>query len=283
MVTNMNPIFRQSKKYSFRDPAAYIENKTVYLYFTLVENEGDIQYFYVAMSTSRDFINWTEPKIITEKNIAKNYSSPGNIVKYDGEYYLCIQTYPRPNFETYGNEDSRIYTIKSNDLIHWGEPEILRVKGDIPVSDMGRMIDPYILEDDGLFRCFFKQNGVSFSTSADLKNWQFKGNTDCGENVCVLKKDDEYLIFNSPENGISVIKTKDFKNFTECGITCLNQPQWDWSKDRITAGFVLEVSCNIIPYKYVMFFHGDNEDDYLFGASMGIAFSNDLINWEYKI
>ena len=31
-------IFEQTKKYSYRDPAAYIENGTVYLFFTLVEN-----------------------------------------------------------------------------------------------------------------------------------------------------------------------------------------------------------------------------------------------------
>lgn len=279
----MNPIFKQSKKYSFRDPAAYVENKIVYLYFTLVENDGENQYFYVAMSTSKDFVNWTKPQIITERNIAKNYSSPGNIVKHNDYYYLCIQSYPRPAFEKYGNENSRIYTIKSKDLIHWSNPEILMVKGDIPVSDMGRMIDPYILEDNGLFYCFFKQCGVSFSTSADLEKWKFKGHTDCGENVCVLKKDDEYLIFNSPENGISVIKTTDFKHFDDCGITYLNQSQWDWAKDRITAGFVSEINCDIIPYKYAMFFHGDNEDDYLFGASIGIAFSNDLIDWEYNI
>lgn len=36
-------------------------------------------------------------------------------------------------------------------------------------------------------------------------------------------------------------------------------------------------------YKYIMFFHGDNEDNYLFGASMGVAFSNDLVNWEYEL
>ena len=33
------------------------------------------------------------------------------------------------------------------------------------------------------------------------------------------------------------------------------------------------------PYKYAMFYHGDNEDEYLFGASLAVAFGNDLINW----
>lgn len=279
----MNPIFKQNEKYSYRDPAAYYENGKVYLFFSLVENDGNNQYFYVAISISEDFVHWTKPKILTEKNTAKNYSSPGNVIKYNGEYYLCIQTYPRPNGEKYGNENSRIYTIKSRDLINWCEPELLKVKSDIAVSDMGRMIDPYILNDGGIFRCFFKQNGVSFSESNDLKHWDFKSCTDCGENVCVIKKNGEYLIFNSPENGIALLKTKDFKTFNHYGITYLNQTEWLWAKDRITAGFVLDMSQENFKYKYIMFFHGDNEDNYLFGASIGIAFSNDLVNWEYEL
>ncbi len=279
----MNPIFLQNEKYSYRDPAAYYENGKVYLFFSLVENDDDNQYFYVAMSISEDFVNWSEPEILTEKDTSKNYSSPGNVIKYNGEYYLCIQTYPRPNGEKYGNDDSRVYTIKSSDLIHWSKSEILMVKGNMPTADMGRMIDPYILEDNGMFRCFFKQNGVSFSESKDLKNWVFKGYTDCGEYVCVLKQNGEYLIFNSPENGIALLKTSDFKNFNHCGITYLNQAEWTWAKDRITAGFVLNMSKENFKYKYIMFFHGDNEDNYLFGASMGIAFSNDLVNWKYEL
>ncbi len=278
----MNPIFKQNKKYSYRDPAAYYENGVIYLFFSLVEKDGSNQYFYVAASTSKDFVTWSEPKVLTDKDTSKNYSSPGNVIKYKDEYYLCIQSYPRPNGEKYGNDDSRIYTIKSKDLIHWSAPEILMVKGDIPINDMGRMIDPYILEDNGVFRCFFKQNGVSFSMSADLKHWEFIGCTDCGENVCVLKIDNEYLIFNSPENGIALMKTTDFKTFDRCGITYLGQSEWNWAKDRITAGFVLEINGYGIKHKYAMFFHGDNEADCLFGASIGVAFSDDLTNWVYE-
>lgn len=173
--------------------------------------------------------------------------------------------------------------MKSRDLMNWSNPKILMVMGDIPIKDMGRMIDPYILFDDGVFFCFFKQNGMSFSKSKDLKHWEYKGCTDCGENVCVLKIDDEYLIFNSPENGIALLKTNDFSAFKQCPTTYLNQSNWIWAKDRITAGFVLEISDERRKYKYAMFFHGDNEEDYLFGASIGVAFSNDLVNWKYEI
>ena len=83
-------IFKQSKKYSYRDPSAYIESGIIYLFFTLVENTTEKQYFYVAMSRSKDFIHWTAPRIITEKDNLKNYSSPGNVIKYEGDYYLSL-------------------------------------------------------------------------------------------------------------------------------------------------------------------------------------------------
>lgn len=271
-------LFEQTKTYSYRDPAAYIENGTIYLFFTLVENTPERQYFYVAVSRSTDFINWTEPEILTEKDNLKNYSSPGNVIKFNNDYYLCLQTYPRKDGQIYGNESSRIFTMKSKDLIHWDEPVLLKVKGNIPESDMGRMIDPYLLDDGDKFICFFKQNGVSYSTSKDLANWQFQGFTDCGENVCVIKENDEYLIFNSPDNGINIMATKDFKTFTDVRTLYLNQENKPWAKDRITAGFVIDAS-SISPYKYAMFYHGDNEDAYLFGASLAVAFSDDLINW----
>ena len=271
-------IFKQTKEYSYRDPAAYIENGIIYLFFTLVENTSERQYFYVAMSQSKDFVNWSKPEILTEKDNLKNYSSPGNVIKFNNDYYLCLQTYPRKDGQIYGNENSRIFTMKSKDLLNWEKPVLLKVKGDMPEKEMGRMIDPYLLDDGDKSICFFKQNGVSFSTSEDLVNWQFQGFADCGENVCLLKEKDEYLIFNSPKNGINIMSTKDFKSFKNIRTLYLNQENKTWAKDRITAGFVIDAS-SISPYKYAMFYHGDNEDAYLFGASLAVAFSDDLATW----
>lgn len=276
-------IFKQTKEFSYRDPAAYIENGKIYLFFTLVENTEDNQFFYIAQSESCDFIKWTKPTILTEKDNMKNYSSPGNVFKYDGYYYLTLQSYPREKGQIYGNEKSRIFTMKSKDLTHWDNPVLLKVKGDIPENEMGRMIDPYILEDAGKFICFFKQNGVSFSTSTDLINWQFQGCTECGENVCVIKENDEYIIFNSPQNGINIMSTKDFVTFTDVETLYLNQNNKPWAKDRITAGFVLDISTFNVPYKYAMFYHGDNEDNYLFGASLAVSFANNFTDWTDSI
>ena len=61
------------------------------------------------------------------------------------------------------NAFSGFSCYSSDDLVHWDAPELLRVKGDaVPREEMGRMIDPYLLEDKdepGKYWCFYKQNG----------------------------------------------------------------------------------------------------------------------------
>ena len=74
------------------------------------------------------------------------------------------------------------------------------------------------------------------------------------------------------------MSTKDLKSFNDITTLYLNQQDKPWAKDRITAGFVTD-SSSILPYKYAMFYHGDNEENYLFGASLAVTFSNDLKNW----
>ena len=164
------------------------------------------------------------------------------------------------------------------------EPELIRVKGDVSVEEMGRMIDPYVVEDrkqPGKYWCFYKQNGVSFSFSYDLINWNFCGYAESGENVCVISKEDAYYIMHSPENGIGILRTVDFTQFEEQGITYLRQSEWEWAKSRITAGFILDMTKVEGMGCYLLFFHGDNEDQYLFGASLAAAYSYNLKDWRY--
>lgn len=273
-------IFRQTDRYSYRDPAIHYHEGVFYLYFTLVEQTDDEQYFYVGMSKSTDLIHWSNPTTLTKRDKSKEYSSPGNILEHNGMYYLCIQTYCRENGEVFGNGNSRIFTMATKDFENFEEPTLLLVKGkDIDVKDMGRMIDPYLIrdkDDPNKIWCFYKQNGMSYSYSYDMENWVYAGNVECGENVCVIVKDDEYLIFHSPENGIGLLSSKDLIHFKNCGITYLSQNRWNWAKDRITAGCVLDLINEPSVGVYLMFYHGDNEDDYVFGSSIAMAYSTDL-------
>lgn len=152
------------------------------------------------------------------------------------------------------------------------------------------MIDPYLIEDKdepGKWWCFYKQNGVSMSYSYDLQNWNFHAYTQSGENVCVLVEDDQYILFHSPKNGIAIMRSTDLENWKSWGkLTTLNQESWEWAKGRITAGKVVNLLENKNFGKYVMFYHGsgpltEDEGDFDKNASIGIAWSDDLLNWAW--
>jgi predicted GH43/DUF377 family glycosyl hydrolase len=281
---------------AYRDPAILYHNKTFYLFFTLVEVEKDGKVFsYTATSGSRDLKRWSKPVKITPRDQSLDFCSPGNVLRFRDEWVLCLQTYPRPglyiNQVKYGDATARIYTMRSRDLVSWSSPEIIRVKGnDVAVEDMGRMIDPYLVEDKdekGKYWCFYKQRGVSMSYSHDLINWTFFGNTESGENTCVMTENNEYILFHSPSNGIGIKKSSDLKTWKTWGeLITLGQDQWKWAKGRITAGAVINLKNVKGIERYLMFFHGsgplrENEGDFDKNASIGIAWSSDLVNWSW--
>ncbi|MGI4870844.1 MAG: family 43 glycosylhydrolase [Janthinobacterium lividum] len=290
-------IYRGDAKTAYRDPAVLYDKGTFYLYFTLSEVEADNRvYMYTAWSKSQDLVHWTAPRKITIKDQNLDFSSPGNVIRYQNEWVLCLQSYPRPNYTAdqmprYGTKDSRIFIMHSKDLEIWSKPELLRVKGPAVLeADMGRMIDPYLLEDKdepGKYWCFYKQNGVSRSYSHDLKTWTFAGSAEAGENVCVLTQNNEYLIFNSPPNGISIKMSRDLKTWHDRGtLITLGQEKWDWAKGRLSAGTVLDLTQVPGIGRYILFFHGsgpltEKEGDFDKNASLGIAWSTDLCTWDW--
>src|SRR5260370_23337281 len=224
-------LFAGNSKNAYRDPAAIFHGGWFYLYFTWIKTEHNgLAYSYVAWSRSHDLQHWTEPTIITPRDKNLDFGSPGDVIRYNGRWILCVQTYPRPNGERYGNRDSRIWTMSSQDLHHWSKPEILRVKGpDVPIAEMGMMIDPYLVRDKDISNkwwCFYKQNGISRSWSSDLKNWTYAGKTAAGENPCVIVDNDRYLLFHSPPTRIGITRSIDLENWTDEGILTLGQSEW---------------------------------------------------------
>ena len=122
-------LFAGDSTNAYRDPAAIYHNGWFYLYFTWIRTEQDgVPYSYVAWSRSRDLRDWTGPAIITARDKNLDFGSPGDVVRYRGRWVICLQTYPRPHGERYGNQQSRVWTMSSQDLQHWSKPEILRVK-----------------------------------------------------------------------------------------------------------------------------------------------------------
>ncbi len=289
-------VFKGDDQTAYRDPAVLYHDNKLYLFFTLIRTEAGKVYSYTAMSHSSDLKNWSPVKIITPKDQSLDFCSPGNVVRYHNEWIICLQTYPRPDYTVaqmprFGTGDARLYIMRSKDLENWSTPEMMKVKGpEVSFAKMGRMIDPYLLEDKtekGKWWCFYKQNGVSMSYSYDLKKWTFFGYTESGENACVLYENKEYILFHSPKNGIAIKRSSDLKNWKDWGkLITLGQDHWDWAKGRITAGVVLDLSGNKKFGKYVMFFHGsgpltEEKGDFDKNASLGIARSDNLLTWDW--
>ena len=282
-------LLRGDEVTAYRDPAVYYHDGIFHFFFTLVETEADGRVFlYLANCASGDLKHFSPVRKLSPRDQAKNFSSPGNVVFFNDRFYLCCQTYCRENGEKFGNANSRIWLMESGDLINWSEPYLLKVKGnDTAFADMGRMIDPYLVQNkDGEWYCFFKQKGVSFSRSRDLKNWEFCGNVPCGENVCIVPDGDLFRMWYSPRNGIGEMYSRDLLHWEDSGkIITLGQSMWRWAQGRLTAGMVLDLRNVPEIGKALMFFHGTGPepesvifDQY---GCIGFAWSSDLENWDF--
>ena len=284
-------LFRGDEHVAYRDPAVVFDQGTFHLFFTIVTHDAKgTPFLQLAVSRSTDLLDWTPLEFLTPKDPRLNYSSPGNVVRFDNEWVLCCQTYPRPNGEKYGNATSRLFTMRSANLREWTPPSLLKVKGpDVAIEDMGRMIDPYLFpdkDDAGKWWCFYKQDGVSMSWSRDLENWTFAGRTDAGENSCVVVRDEQYVLFHSPENGIGVKRSPDLAHWKDEGVFHLGQKEWSWAAGRLTAGFVLDLRHDPRVGKFLLFFHGSGPEDertmFDTHASIGLAWSDSLDTWEWS-
>ena len=278
---------------AYRDPLLlHVENQ-FWLFFSLATNADGATFWQTAYSKSIDLAHWSVPVTITPRDRTLNFCSPGSIVRQGDEWVLALQTYPTPKGEKYGDDSSRLWTMRSKNLENWEAPELISFLGpDVPREKMPRMIDPCIVPDKdepGKWWCFakVKQTGVSMAWSNDLKTWHYEGRVDGGENAGVLVQDGEYVLFHSPENGIGVKRSRDLHHWRDDGLYTLGQRDWLWAHGRITAGYVLD--CRAIPGvgRYVMVFHGSGpqNEQTMFGshASIGIAWSDDLKNWQWPV
>ena len=180
----------------------------------------------------------------------------------------------------YANDDARLYTIRTKDFITFSQAELLNPKGDIPPNKIGRMIDPFIVCHNG-YKLFFKQNGrIAMSESRDFKNWKYIGEAEGGENACVIRQGDEFILVHSPENGIGFKRSADMKKWEDMHIVTLGQDKWEWAKGRITAGFIMEAPEDF-RYKYILFFHGSRDifPETHGNATLAMAFTNDFKNF----
>lgn len=288
---------------AYRDPAASFNGKGIDLWMTKVETDmkTGLIYSYIVECGTRDFFRGMDLNPVTPRDQRLNFSSPGNAVRVGNELLLCCCSYPREGYRQgdpirWGDDNARCYLLrkdltKKGKACVWSEPELMKLKGnEVPLAEMGRMIDPYLIEDPktpGKWWCFFKQGGISRSWTTDFKTWHYAGKMKGGENVCILRKDDgKYLMFHSPKDGIGLKESDDLENWTDLGMAKIaGRENWPWARGRLTAACVVDLRKMNGIGKYVMFFHGsgpgpETEQKYFdANASIAMVFSDDLIHW----
>jgi predicted GH43/DUF377 family glycosyl hydrolase len=285
-----NPIFdRDRQNIQERDGALFFYDGKFYLYHCAVEYPKLGQYqFYTDLITSTDLIDWSPPQRLWDAPMG--FSSPGNIIRVSDKWILCVQTYPIKRFHWWGSDECRLWISESKDLEHWSFPQVIAKDGSAAHWTWEkRQIDPFILPHDGKYWCFYKTSGqLGLLVSEDLQTWkeaspdrpvlarkETPDNTTV-ENACVLELNGEFLMFFSPaynKRGIGLARSKDLLHWKFDQY--LKFPKFSWAKSGPTAPSVIDIRAEC--GKWIMVFHAERRQPH--HAALGLAWSDDLINW----
>ncbi|MDF2926717.1 MAG: hypothetical protein K0R57_5631 [Paenibacillaceae bacterium] len=284
-----NPI-RQDIRLAYRDPVLFHHEGIYHIFYTVVEQEQEQDRYrlYMEHSRSTDLAHWEPAVRVADSPL--NFSSPGNIVRAGGKWLLCVQSYPMEPGEIYGNASSRLWLMESADLTNWSEPWMIQESGCQAVwSSSPRQIDPYLVEYQSRYWCFYKAAGqLGALVSDNLRDWQEASpdrpvlsstETPDGstvENPCIVRDGEEFVLFFSPcrqGRGIGTARSRNLLDWSE--VRYLDFPELAWAPGGPTAAMVLDrrEACG----KWLMAFHGDTEGPH--GAALGLAWSGDLEHW----
>ena len=282
-----NPLLDRAPKLASRDPALHYHGGVLRCFYTAVDNTG----LYVDEIHSSDLINWSSPRRLTERGL--NFSSPGNVIRAGDKWLLCVQSYPILPGERYGSEDSRLWTMSSENLIDWSAPQLINPEGCRGTwTDSPRQIDPYMVFWQDRYWCFYKTSGcLGLLVSEDLRNWSeavpdrpviSRDQTPDGatvENPCVINLGDSFLMFFARvgrERGIGVTQSRNLIDWED--IRYLDFPELSWADSGPTAAMVLDMRDS--HGFWLMAFHGERSDGAHGKAALGLAVSTDLENWK---
>ena len=304
-------VLKGDSKTAYRDPLLHYHHGIFRLFCSVVilDSTGKSS-FYIASLESTNLVSWTQPKAITKISEINNFCGPGSIIFFRNSWVMCLSSYPHPNVT-----DARCWTMSSNNLDSWSEPQPMQLKGsNIPVKSTGRTLDPYIFRDKDSSQkwwCFYKQGGIlinqahslafggmttppdtlllqslNLSYSYDLKNWTPYTTIDGEENYCVILDNNEYVLIDSPGNGIGVRRSRDLVHWYDECLYTLGQREWLWAHGRLTAAHVLDLRNKTAIGKYLVTFHGATlkgriSTGFHGSASIGLAWTDNLIQWSW--
>jgi predicted GH43/DUF377 family glycosyl hydrolase len=286
-----NPILDLEQNHppiSTRDPALVYANDRLYCFYSAVEYRFFRYTFFLDMISTTDLVDWTTPRRVLHSSTG--FSSPGNLLFIKNRWIMVLQTYPIPWGRLYANDSARLWIIESQDLIHWSVPRMLVPNGaQVRWSHSHRQIDPYLVEFNDEFYCFYKTGGqLGLLRSSDLVNWNealqdrpvFAASQTPDrvsiENPCIIKKNNQFLMFFSPcrpGRGIGVAFSEYLLNWTDAQY--LDFPVFPWAYGGPTAPMVIDLMQQT--GHYLMAFHGDRKPPH--GAALGMVWSRDLFKW----
>jgi len=283
-----NPFLNTEPSVSRRDPALVFNNGVFHCFHTVVENKGGRFKLYLDVTRSENLVEWSEPERLTTSELG--FSSPGNVIIHNGEWVMCVQSYPVPVGENYAGEDARLWLMKSPDLYSWSEPQVMVKDGcRVKWTESRRQIDPFIVERYGEYFCFYKTSGsLGLLISKNMNNWREASpekaalsswDTPDGvtvENPCVVKDGDEYVLFFSPcreGRGIGTARSTDLIEWFD--VEYIDFPYLDWADGGPSAAMVLDTRKEL--GGWLMAFHGEIQGPH--GAALGLAWSDDLLFW----
>jgi hypothetical protein len=167
-ATIQNPIY-QLPDANVRDPAVLVHDGRAYLFFTL--HLPMSAQWYVAMTTTEDFLHFAPMSIISPEG----YASPGNVIRHQDRWYLCYQQYH--DFPHY------LCLSSSTGLVQWSAPAFAFNTGaDNTWNRDGRVIDPYLVRWRNRYYCYYTgstrwlrgpgHNFIGVASSTNLQQWR---------------------------------------------------------------------------------------------------------------
>lgn len=152
----VGPLLPVDPELARRDPAAVDADGILHVFHTVVRTSASPPEMWIEVTTSIDLRSWTTPRQVTPPVPGRNFSSPGNVVRWRDEWVMCLQSYPIRPGEEYGDETCRLWLSRSRDLVEWSTPEPLRISGSTASL---RRIDPFLVIDGGRVLCLHKARG----------------------------------------------------------------------------------------------------------------------------
>ncbi|MHC4248602.1 MAG: glycoside hydrolase family protein [Planctomycetota bacterium] len=295
-----NPSIVPGPEGAVRDPALVVGDGgdggvVIRCFHTSAAPSGERYQLCLDVAESADLVTWSAPERLTTSEL--NFSSPGNAIRVGDEWVLCVQSYPVEPGRKCGSEESRLWLMRSRDLVRWSAPEPMHPQGcRARWTDSHRQIDPYLIRSDvgdGVrYWCFYKTSGqLGLLVSDDLESWEEaspdrpvlgRDQTPDGktvENPCVVRADGGYAMLFAPcrkGRGIGLAYSDDLVTWRD--VHYVEFPSLDWADNGPTAAMAIDARDEL--GVWLMAFHGERRGGAnAHAAAIGFAWSEDLEHW----